>query len=482
MNHPTPGPCCDVDRRRLLASAGCGFGALALQAMLGTEAQADQSSPVQSLQNRQPMFAPRAKRIIFIFMQGGPSHVDTFDYKPELISRDGTSIDFTGVRFGDFGKVTQQKLMKPLWSFSQHGECGQQVSELFPHIAKHVDELCFLHGMHTEGVAHGPATLFLHTGATNLVRPSFGSWLMYGLGTENQDLPGFVSLQPSDTKGGPRNYSNAFLPSVYQGTAIGRAYRPASQMTIDHIRNEHLPEAEASRRFQLAQDFNQLQLGRRAEADSRLDAVIRSYELAWRMQSTAPEILDIGNESAETMAMYGIGEKATDEFGKQCLLARRLSESGVRFVQINYADESPTPRWDQHSNMPKHADHALATDKPVAGLLADLRQRGLLEDTIVWWGGEFGRTPFSQSNNGRDHNPRGFTVFLAGAGVKPGVAYGATDEIGHEAVDGKVHMHDLHATLLHILGLNHEQLTWQHAGRNFRLTDLYGRVIHDILS
>ncbi|MCA9064277.1 MAG: DUF1501 domain-containing protein, partial [Planctomycetaceae bacterium] len=414
--------CC---RRSLLRAAGCGFGSVALHALMQQSVQAEATAAEHTLQSREPMYAPRAKRIIFIFMQGGPSQVDTFDLKPDLIERDGRTIDFTGVRFGDFGKVTQQTLMKPLWKFQRYGDCGQPVSELFPHIAEHVDDLCFLHGMHTEGVAHGPATLFLHTGATNLVRPSFGSWLMYGLGTENQNLPGFVTLQPSDTKGGPRNYSNGFLPSVYQGTAIGRAYRPVSQMTIDHIRNEHLAEDESRRRFSLVQDLNELQVARRSETDTRLEAVIRSYELAWRMQATVPEVMDMADETPETLAMYGIGEGPTDEFGRQCLMARRLSESGVRFVQINYADESPTPRWDQHSNMPKHADHAKATDKPVAGLLADLKQRGLLEDTVVWWGGEFGRTPFSQSNNGRDHNPRGFTVFLAGAGVRKGMAYGA---------------------------------------------------------
>ena len=393
-----------------------------------------------------------------------------------------SNIDFVGVRSTTFGKLSQRTLMKPLWKFQQYGQCGQHVSELFPHIAEHVDDLCFLHGMHTEGVAHGPSTLFLHTGATNLVRPSFGSWLMYGLGTENQNLPGFVQLQPSDTKGGPRNYSNAFLPAVYQGTAIGRASRSIDKMTISHIRNPQLADDEVSQRFQLAQQLNNSQLQRRRQEDHQLEAVIKSYELAWRMQADAPRILDLAQETKATQEMYGIGESTTDAFGKQCLMARRLSESGVRFVQVNYADESPNPRWDQHSNMPKHMDHARATDKPVAALLADLKQRGLLEDTLVWWGGEFGRTPFNQSNNGRDHNPRGFTIFLAGGGVKSGISYGETDEIGHEAVEGKVHMHDLHATLLHLLGIDHERLTYRHAGRDFRLTDLYGRIITDIFA
>lgn len=476
-------------RREMLTRASCGFGAMALQAMLAdtnrSTLRAAESRTAQfngsSLLERPAMFAPRAKRIIFVFMQGGPSHVDSFDHKPELIAKDGQSIDFTGVRFGDFGQTTKQKLMKPLWRFQQYGQTGKHVSDLFPLIGQHVDDLCFLHGMHTEGVAHGPATLFLHTGATTQVRPSMGSWILYGLGTENQSLPGFVSLQPSDANGGPRNYSNAFLPAVCQGTSIGRSFQPASQMTIDFIRNAELTKDQIHRRYSLTQQMNQLQSARNQHADDEVNAVIRNYELAWRMQAQAPEILDLSKESAATAKMYGIGEKETDEFGKQCLMARRLSESGVRFVQVNYSDQSTNPRWDQHSNMPQHAVHAKATDKPVAGLLQDLKQRGLLEDTIVWWGGEFGRTPFSQGSDGRDHNPRGFTVFLAGGGVKPGFSWGTTDEIGHLAVEGKVHMHDLHATLLHLLGVDHERLTFEHAGRNFRPTDVYGRIVHEII-
>lgn len=471
-------------RRDLLNRTSCGFGALAMQAMLAQAAAAEttKASGRISVAEQRPMFAPRVKRVIFIFMQGGPSHVDSFDYKQELVDRDGQSIDFTGVRFGDFGKETKQKLMKPLWRFSKYGECGRAVSDLFPNIGQHVDDLCFLHGMHTEGVAHGPSTLFLHTGATAQVRPSIGSWILYGLGTENQSLPGFVSLQPSDANGGPRNYSNAFLPAVCQGTSIGRSFQTADQMTIDHIRNAQLSTEDLQQRYDLTQRLNQLQSARRNGSDDEINAVIRNYELAWRMQSKAPEILDLSGETESTSKMYGIGEKETDQFGKQCLLARRLSESGVRFVQVNYADQSTNPRWDQHSNMPAHATHAKATDKPVAGLLADLKQRGLLEDTLVWWGGEFGRTPFSQGSDGRDHNPKGFTVFLAGGGVKKGFSWGSTDEIGRLAVEGKVHMHDLHATVLHLLGVDHEQLTFRYAGRNFRPTDVYGQVVTDIMS
>lgn len=465
-------------RREMIRRSACGFGSLALAGMCADATSADQQ---RNLMRRPPMFAPRAKRVIFIFMQGGPSHVDTFDYKPELLARHGQEIDFTGVRFGTFGNVSKRKLLKPLWSFRQHGQCGQFVSELFPQMAQHVDKMCLINSMHTEGVAHGPSTLFMHTGATNLVRPSIGSWITYGLGTPNQNIPGFVTINPSASKGGPRNYSNAFLPTMFQGTAIGRAGMPVIDSNIKNITNRLLPKNVQKKQFEFLQSMNRAQLKRSAN-DERLEATIESFELAYRMQSNAPGIMDISDETQATLNRYGINEKATENFGRQCLLARRLAESDVRYIQINYSDESTNPRWDQHSNMPKHAEHARAVDKPVAGLLADLHQRGLLEDTLVWWGGEFGRTPFAQGKDGRDHNPRGFTVWLAGGGVKAGHTHGATDEIGHEAVENKVHMHDLHATILHLLGLNHERLTYRYAGRDFRLTDVSGNVVHEILA
>ena len=467
-------------RREMLRRASCGFGSLALASLLTDRLAAGRSSTIP-LTAKLPMFAPKAKRVIFVFMQGGPSHMDTFDYKPELLAADGQEIDFTGVRFGTFGKQSKRKLMKPMWDFAQHGNSGRWVSSLFPHIAKHVDDLCFLFGMHTEGVAHGPATLFMHTGSINLIRPSVGSWISYGLGTENENLPAFVSIGPSQTKGGPRNLGNAFLPAIHQGTAIGRAEHPETQREFAYLKNHRLDFSQQVQRYERLRQLNQAQLARHGSVDE-LEATIESYELAFRMQRFAPHVLDLGQETSETLAMYGINDKATEEFGRQCLMARRLAESGVRYVQLNYANESPNPPWDQHSNMPAHADHALATDKPVAGLLADLKQRGMLDDTLVWWGGEFGRTPFSQNKNGRDHNPRGFTVFLAGGGVKTGIAHGATDEIGHLAVEGKVHMHDLHATILHLLGLDHERLTYRYAGRDFRLTDVAGRVVHEIIA
>ncbi len=477
-------PCCSehvATRRQLLNSAACGFGSLALAGLCDEQVCAASGGLTHPLSQQQPLIAPRAKRIIFIFMQGGPSHVDTFDYKPLLDQHDGEELEFKDARtLAKTGTVARHRVMKPLWKFRQYGETGRWVSDLFPHIAQQVDDLCFIHSLHTNGVAHGPSTLFLHTGATNLIRPSIGAWVTYGLGTENQNLPGFVTLGPSSANGGPRNYANAFLPAHYQGTAIGRAGQPTTEVQIEHITNTRLPRAEQRRQFQLLQSLNRAQMAGGPQ-DDELNAVVSSFELAWRMQMHAPGLMDLSAETEATMASYGIGVKETDDFGRQCLLARRMAEAGVRYIQISYADDSSNPRWDQHSKIQQHAIHARATDKPVAGLLADLKARGLLEDTLVWWGGEFGRNPFSQGNDGRDHNPDGFTHFLAGGGVRSGLAYGATDEFGHQAVSNKVHMHDLHATLLYAMGLDHERLTYRYAGRDFRLTDVEGRIVEDLL-
>ena len=464
-----------IRRRQALLQTACGFGGLALAGLSSRIAQAESFT----LEPRRTHHAPRAKRVIFIFMQGGPSHVDSFDYKERLIRDAGKKIKFYNARQR---KVQQETVYGPLWSFQRAGECGHWVSDLFPYHREIVDDLCFLQGMHTDGVAHGPATLFLHTGATAQIRPSMGSWISYGLGAENENLPAFLTINAPPTKGGPRNYGNAFLPTVYQGTNLGRPGVPIKDIEIRHLTNRLQTAEGQQRQLELMQKLNRIQAGT-APDNEELLATIKSYELAFRMQCNAPEILDINTgESDATRKLYGIGEKVTDEFGRQCLLARRLAEAGVRYIQINYSDNGATPRWDQHSNMPKHADHARATDKPVVGLIKDLKARGLLEDTLVWWGGEFGRTPFSQNRNGRDHNPRGFTVWLAGGGVKPGITHGATDEFGAEAVENKVHMHDLHATVLHLLGLDHEKLTYRYAGRDFRLTDVYGHVVKDILA
>ena len=416
-------------------------------------------------------------------MQGGVSHVDSYDHKPRLLKDDGKPMPFDDARVvANTGmRQSSQRVMKPLWKFSQHGQTGRWASDLFPETNKHLDELCFIHSVHTDGVAHGPATLFLHCGSTTLVRPSVGAWALYGLGSANKDLPGFVSIAPTAGNGGARNYGSAFLPAVYQGTALGTAGGPVGQATIKNLAGS-LPAADAKARFDLLRELHAEQL-KRTPGDSELEAVANSYELAWRMQANAPDTLDLSKESAETKRLYRIGDKRTDAFGQQCLMARRMCEAGVRYVQVTYGDSSANPAWDQHSDLPKHGTHAAAVDKPVAGLLADLKRRGLLEDTLVWWGGEFGRTPYAEKNGtGRDHNPGGFTVWLAGGGVKRGFAHGATDDFGHLAVRDKVHMHDLHATILHLLGLDHERLTYRYAGRDFRLTDVHGRVVTEVLA
>lgn len=469
-----------ITRREALRSTAAGFGWLAFAGMLGN------SSAKASMQML-PRHVPRAKRVIFLFMQGGPSQVDTFDPKSALERFDGTQMPFDDARvIANTGRRgSDQRVMKSPWGFSRHGASGRFVSELFPNVAKHVDDLCFIHSMKTEGVAHGPATLFLHCGATQSIRPSMGAWVSYGLGTENENLPAFVTLAPSMGNGGVRNFGNAFLPAFHQGTAIGSAGQPAASIGIRNLGSPTRDVVKQRRQLDLIQAVNQSQLdllGSTANG-SELEAMVRSYELAWRLQMKAPQVLDLSQESRATQALYGIGNPVTDDFGRQCLMARRLAEAGVRFVQVTYGDNTANPRWDQHSNLPKHADHARAVDRPIAGLLADLKARGLLEDTLVWWGAEFGRTPYAEKNGtGRDHNPGGFTVWLAGGGVRAGHAHGATDDFGHRAVKDPVHMHDLHATILHLMGLDHERLTYRHDGRDFRLTDVHGELIQGILS
>lgn len=472
-----------LTRRSALEAVGCGFGSIALAGLLNQHVTAGPAKTYGVTLGKKTKIPARAKRVIFIFMQGGPSHVDSFDYKPILEKRDGESIAFdddrTIAKTGE--RSTKQTLMKSLWKFRRYGESGRWVSDLFPATARHADKLCMVHSMHTEGVAHGPATLFLHCGAHNFVRPSMGSWIHYGLGSENDNLPGFVSICPSPGNGGARNYGSAFLSPVHAATTLGSAGRPAIDAKIRNLVNGRYRTDVQLRQFELLQKLNAQQIQHRT-GDAELDAVIKSYELAWRIQNNAPQVLNLELETAETHKLYGIDDAVTESFGRQCLMARRMAESGVRYIQLTYGDAGANPAWDQHSNMPKHMDHAKKVDKPIAGLLADLERRGLLEDTLVWWGAEFGRTPYAQANGtGRDHNPSGFTMWLAGGGVKPGFAFGATDEFGHEAVTNKVHMHDMHATILHLLGLDHKQLTFKYSGRDFRLTDVHGRVVHEIL-
>ena len=461
-----------ITRRQLLRQTACGFGSVALSGLL---------NPAQAATNplapQQPPLPVRAKRVIFLFMNGGPSQIDTFDPKPALTKMDGKTASFIHTR--NRQRETRTLFGSP-FEFQQYGQCGQPVSNLFPHTAKHVDDLCFVKSAHTDPVAHGPATLFMHTGSSSLIRPSMGSWITYGLGTENANLPGFITICPSSFIGGACNYGCAFLPGVHQGTALGRAESPATEAIFKNVRENLTPRDRD--RFDLLQKLNRAQRHGAVEADD-LDTAINSFETAFRLQQAVPEITDLEKESDATQAAYGISQKETDDFGRQCLLARRLSEAGVRFVQVNYTDNTTTPMWDQHRNLPEeHATHARATDQPVAALLADLKQRGLLEDTLVWWSGEFGRTPYSENGVGRDHNQHAFTTWFAGAGAKPGFSHGATDELGFKAVQDRVHLHDLHATLLHLLGLDHERLTHRHAGRDFRLTDVYGKVVEKILS
>ncbi|MBL9155044.1 MAG: DUF1501 domain-containing protein [Verrucomicrobiales bacterium] len=464
-----------VSRRTWLATTGGGFGALAFQALANDLATAA-THPYSIASTHH---APRARRIIFLFMHGGVSQVDSFDYKPRIQSEAGRPLPFKGL---DHLDATQKNggngiIFPSPWQFRQAGQSGNWVSDLWPEVSRHIDDLCFIKSMHTKGVSHGQAVSMLHTGTDSLVRPSMGAWISYGLGSENADLPAFVSVAPPRGHGGPRNYGPAFLPAQHQATAIGHSGQSMRDATIRHLENDAESPRLQLRQIALLQQMNRAHLDR-SGGDPRIEGVIESYEMAHRMQAVAPALLDIAGEPDHIRNLYGLDRKETADFGHRCLLARRLCESGVRFVQVS------TPYvWDQHGNLESgHAKNALAVDRPIAGLLSDLKQRGLMDDTLVVWATEFGRTPIAQGSNGRDHNPAGFTIWLAGAGVKAGYSHGETDDYGYYAVKDKVHTHDLHATLLHLLGLDHERLTYRHAGRDFRLTDVYGEVVHPILS
>ena len=467
-------------RRAMLRNSAVGFGHLALCGMLSRAAAEDRvadSGPLRFLAARQPHFPPRARRVIFLFMKGGPSHVDTFEYKPRLQRDDGKPLPFAKPRV-QFAPTNN--LLRSPWKFRQYGESGSWVSELFPHLAKQVDDLCMLHGVHGTNAAHGGALLKLHTGSDNFVRPSMGAWVSYGLGTENENLPAFVTICPTLAHGGVKNWGSAFLPAWCQGTPLGVASQPASSATVKYATNQRFPLQLQRLQLDLLRQVNEQHL-QETGPNAILESRIALFELAFRMQSEIPQIQDISSESAAIRRQYGLDEKITADFGLQCLLARRFAERGVRFIQVTHSDSKV--QWDQHGDLKQgHEKNALEVDKPIAGLLADLKTRGLLEDTLVLWGGEFGRTPTAQGSNGRDHNPYGFTMWMAGAGVKPGFHFGATDEYGFFARDDKMHIHDVHATLLHLLGIDHEELTYRYAGRDFRLTDVAGTVAHDILS
>ena len=436
-------------RRDFLKYTSCGFGYLAAAGMASGAAKA-------------PHFAPKAKRVIFLFMQGAPSQNDTFDYNEELERAAGkTTAESRG------------KLLGSVFRFDRHGQSGLPVAEVFPHIAKHADDLCVLNGMHTDSPAHPQASIFLHTGSFTFVRPSLGSWAVYGLGTENSDLPGFVTLNPPNV-GGAALYGSAFLPANYQGT---RLTMQANQPPIANIANRRLTVDEQRRQLDFIQKMNRGMLDR-VKTDNQLEGVIESYELAFRMQAAVPKVLNIADEPEAVKEAYGLNEAATRDFGTQCLAARRMAEAGVRFIELS------TAGWDHHNGLKARMQaSARGVDKPIGALIADLKQRGLLADTLLVWGGEFGRSTWEQGpgGDGRQHNNRGYTMWLAGGGVKGGLRYGQCDVSG-QAVRDKVHLHDLNATILHLLGLDHTRLTYRYAGREFRLTDVHGNVIRPILA
>jgi hypothetical protein len=450
-----------LSRREMLKTASCGIGFLAYADMCARAATTD---PNNLLAAKSPHFAPRAKRVIFMFMAGAPSHVDTFDYKPQLQADNGKSVE---------GKGKGRKLLKSPFKFSQHGKSGLWFPETLPNLAEHADELCLLNSMYTDLPAHPNATLMMHTGNFRFVRPSMGAWTLYGLGTENTDLPGFVTLNQQGG-GGAQNYGSAFLPAAFQGTHIeGNDRRKGA---IANIENPKLSEDLQRKQLDLLATLNRERL-EKDKVNPGLEGVIESYELAFRMEGAIPQVMDLSKETEATQKAYGIGVKGTANFARQCLLARRFAEAGVRFIEVG------TGGWDQHNDLKaKLTTNCHAIDKPIAALLTDLKERDMLKDTLVVWGGEFGRTPGAQNSDGRDHNATGFSMWMAGGGVKGGYRHGATDEHGIAAVEKKMHINDLHATMLYLLGLDHEKLTYQYSGRAIRLTDLAGVVAKDIVA
>jgi hypothetical protein len=463
-----------VSRRAALKSAAAGFGYLAFAGLSTWAAEKEKDNP---LAPKATHFPARAKHVIFLCMEGAPSHVDTFDCKPKLAGLDGQPMPGARTAFA--------KLFASPWKFNQSGQGGLWISELFPELARMADELCLLRGMHTDVPAHPQAFLQMHTGIFQFKRPSLGAWTLYGLGTENEDLPGFVTVSPPLQNGGPANYGSAFLPAVYQATPIrggfgggpgGFGGPGGTGGGVSNIRNPRQSLDDQRTQLDFIQSLNRGALEREPQ-DAEVEGAIESFELAFRMQKDLPKVMDLSTETEATKALYGIGDQATDGFGRQCLLARRFVEAGVRFVEIT------SGQWDHHRDLKNLLGRkAAGVDKPIAGLLQDLKARGLLQDTLVLWGGEFGRTPYAQGGDGRDHNHRGFTTWMAGGGVKGGFSYGATDDYGYEAVEGKMHIHDWHATILYLLGLDHERLTFRYAGRDMRLTDVAGNVVKDIIA
>jgi hypothetical protein len=471
-------------RRALLKAAASGFGYLAFAGLAHEAAAQDAARRAAGgvLAPREPHFPARARRVIFLCMNGGPSHVDTFDYKPVLNQQSGEATSIGRDRGG-------ARLLGSPFKFAQHGGSGLWISEVFPMLAQHADDLCVIHSMHTDLPNHAQAFIQMHTGSFQFVRPSVGAWTLYGLGTENGNLPGFVTVNPPSDNGGVRNYGSAFLPATCQGTKIGGNQIPGFYAALrgkdeepgppmKNIASKHLSRGLQRAQIDLVRDLNLRKLERDVY-HPEIEGAIESFELAFRMQDEVPELLDMRSEPESILKLYGVGPGLpTDRFARQCIMARRLSEAGVRFIEIT----APVG-WDHHFLLKDALTKSgAATDQPLAALLTDLKQRGLLKDTLVIWAGEFGRTPYAQSGDGRDHNNKGYTLWMAGGGVKGGLAHGATDEFGYEAVEKPVHVHDWHATVLHLLGLDHERLTFNYGGRDFRLTDVYGNVVKEILA
>jgi len=465
-------------RRDVLTRIGGGFGALGLAHVLANAGMVHASEaigaptpePVNPLAPRPPHFPPRAKRVIFLFMNGGPSHIDTFDPKPALQKYAGQQVPPSLVK--KTGRKSNGKLMASPFKHQPYGKSGIEVTEIYPETAKCIDDLCLVRSMHTDNPNHEPGLLLMNSGNMQPIRPSMGSWLTYALGSDNQNLPGFLVLCPGKPVVGPQLWSNSFLPGIYQGTHINNS-RVDPKTIIRDINNRYLSLDAQRDQLDLLQQMNRLHLEQR-QRDEHLEARIASLEMAYRMQSEAQDAFDIGKESPATRKLYGDGP-----FANACLLARRLAERGVRMTQIYYGNDQP---WDDHKDIANHKNHAQKSDKPIAALLTDLKSRGLLKDTLVIWGGEFGRTPTNEGSKGRDHHSLGFTMWLAGGGVKGGHVHGATDEVGLSAVQDRVHVHDLHATILHLMGLDHEKLTYRYSGRDFRLTDVHGQVVKGILA
>jgi hypothetical protein len=472
MNSNLPASPIKLSRREVLCRIGGGFGALGLASLLADgDLLASTRQLLTGAKNplapRPPHFPARARRVIYLFMNGGPSHVDTFDPKPALSKYAGQALPQTMVKTG---RKQVGKLMASPFKAQPYGQSGITITELFPNVARCIDDICVLRSVYTDNPNHEPGLLMMNSGNMQPIRPSMGSWLTYALGSENQNLPGFVVLCPGKPVVGPQLWSNSFLPGIYQGTHINnKTVDPAA--IIRDVRNRYLSHSAQHKQLELLQHMNRLHLEQRGH-DEQLEARIASLEMAFRMQGEAQEAFDIGRESPATRKLYGEGE-----FANACLIARRLAERDVRMTQIYYGDDQP---WDDHTDITNHRNHARKSDQPIAALLKDLKARGLLRDTVVIWGGEFGRTPTSQGAKGRDHHSLGFSMWLAGAGIKGGMVYGATDEFGYQAIENRLHVHDLHATILHLLGLDHERLTYHYSGRDFRLTDVSGKVAREI--